>query len=146
MPIDIIPIVAEFLKSVGVSVSASLITDQIKSYLADNPNPTREGLEQHLQNKIDIDGLDIRATKIVDFLAERGVINISGTKIYSEQGIVMGTQDGQLWFGDNSASRTKNTAIEAHGQGTGIKMTGNTAVVQHEDGSISFHVGKGSDK
>ena len=87
-----------------------------------------------------IDGADIKAEKLINFLARNGDISITGTTIYATDRITMASSAGTSFrFGDQSTSETNNTKIDAD-ESAFIKGQGGAKVVQNEDGSILFHI------
>jgi len=126
------------LTSLGINVSANVIYDISKHYFNQKILHTKEGLRDALISGLNIEGVDIKADKIIEFLAENGDITISGTSIYASDRIEMASSKGTSFsFGNDSTSKTDNTAIEAKGNSK-IVGTGNAKIVQ-EDGSISFY-------
>jgi hypothetical protein len=126
------------LADIGVGIASSTIYDFLKSFFTAQPSPDREELRQNLASFLSIEGAEIKAEKLIDFLARNGDISITGTTIYATDRITMVSSAGTSFgFGDQSTSETKNTKINA-GEGAFIKGQGGAKVVQNEDGSISF--------
>jgi len=128
-----------FLADLGIGIGANIVWDCLKRYIKNTTNPTKEGLKDALISELKIEGADIKAEKIISFLAENGDICISETKIYAKDRIEMGSaRNASFSFGNDSISRTDKTSIEAIGKAK-IIGKGNTKIVQ-EDGSMSFYV------
>jgi hypothetical protein len=129
----------QLLLQLGLGVTSNFIYDVAKGYLVNNSNPSVSGLESEIASSLSIQGAEIHAHKIVEFLAQKGDIKIEGTRIYVTDSIVMASSHGtQFTFGNNSESSTKNTSISA-GEGAFIQGQGGAQIRQNDDGSISFH-------
>lgn len=99
----------------------------------------KEALKNKLVSFLNIQGAEVKAEKIIDFLASNGDIMIEGSSIYANQSISMFSQQNTtLIFGNNSVSATDKTKIEA-GHGAFIQAQGGAGIKQNEDGSISFY-------
>ena len=86
-----------------------------------------------------VDGADIKAETIITFLAQRGDIVITGSRIYAAEKIEMGSALGTKFvFGYNSSSSTSKSSIQA-GHGAFIQCQGGAKIVQNFDGCISFY-------
>lgn len=107
--------------------------------------PTKEGLEQELESVISAHGINVKASTIVDFLADKGVIKITNSTIYAPEQISYAAKGGSVFFGGTGKSSTDSTIISTEGEGSGISIKGNGAVKQNSDGSISFHTGPGGE-
>ena len=128
----------QLLIQLGINLASSVIYELVTMYHRSTPNPTIEGLKNYLASKLVIEGANIKASTIVDFMAKNGDIIIQGTNIYAPQAVNMASSHGtQLIFGNNSVSATDKTKIEA-GHGAHIVATGGAGIRQNEDGSISF--------
>lgn len=128
----------QYLEQLGINVAGSLIYDLVKKYLAKNERHTLKGLERELIPYLKIENADIKAENIINFLAEKGDIDISGTDIYASRSIVMASdRDTKLVFGNGSSSVTDKSRIEA-GNGAQMVMQGRAKMEQDEDGNITF--------
>ena len=95
-------------------------------------------LKDELVSELNLQGMEIKAEKIIEFMAKNGDINIEGTTIQSEESISMfSSKNTKLTLGNNS-SKTKRSEIRSEGN---AKMTasGGAGVKQNDDGSISFY-------
>lgn len=127
----------QLLLQLGINLTSSFIYDVVKKYLQ-TPNPTIDGLKNKITSCLIINGAEIKASTIVDFMAKNGDIMITGAKIYAPNSINM--QSGvknSLIFGNNSESMTDKTKIQT-GNDAQIKVSGGGGISQNEDGSISF--------
>lgn|SRR3990167_3956518 len=130
----------QFLLQIGINLSSSFIYDVVKSYFTKEKNPTIEGLKTQLSSRLNIENANIKADNIIQFLADHGDINISGSQIYASKSIMMASsQDTKFTFGNNSTSKTDKTSIEA-GHGAQIQGQGGARIIQDEDGTIKFQV------
>jgi hypothetical protein len=136
-------IVAGVASDLGIGVAAHALYDALKGRLGDHKLHDRKSVEAEIQNVMTVHGVDIKAATVVDMLAERGVLQITGSNIHAPDSVIFGVAGGEAYFGDNSLSSTDKTAIHAKGVGSGISARGHAAVRQNPDGSISFHVGQG---
>ncbi len=126
----------ELLLSLGINIASSGIYDFLKSTLV-TPT-TREQLVERLSSELNIENARIAADRIIDFAAQNGDINISGTSIFANDSISMRSASStQFTFGNNSTSKTSTSEISA-GYGAKITGQGGAAIVQNPDGSISF--------
>lgn len=126
----------DFLQSLGLSLTSSLVYDLLKSAL--HIPVTREQLVERIASQLNITNASIVADRIIDFAAQNGDIIISQTSIYATDSITMRSASGTKFsFGDNSSSKTSTSEINA-GFGARIEGTGGAKIVQNSDGSISF--------
>ncbi len=131
---------SELILNLGLNVSSNAIYDLIRSAIRRNPDAGRDSLRQELAGILCVEGADVKADTIITFLAQRGDIRITGSRIYATDKIEMASSEGtKFTFGNNSSSSTKNTSIQA-GQGAFIQGQGGAKIVQNADGSISFIV------
>ena len=97
------------------------------------------GLRAELSSRLNIENANIKASNLIEFLANNGDIRIIGTQIYASNSITMASSpSAKFEFGDISASRTDKTSIET-GRGAQIVGQGGAKIVQDEDGSIKFY-------
>jgi hypothetical protein len=123
----------QLLFQLGLNITSNAIYDLIKLF------PTTNGFTKGLESQLNINNANIQAQTILEFLAQKGDIVISGTSIFAQNSIIMqSAKDTKVIFGEGSASSTKNTKIEA-GYGAKIVMQGGAQVRQSSDGSISFY-------
>jgi hypothetical protein len=129
----------ELLLGLGVSLTSNVIYDFLKSSISQQ-KISKEELTNELEKFLNIENAKIIAEKIIDFTAENGDINISGTYIYAENSITMKSANGTKFsFGNGSSSETSKTRIDA-GKGAKIEGKGGAQIRQNPDGSISFLV------
>lgn len=126
------------LTSLGLGVAGNAVYDFLKARLTGPNPPTAEQLEQELQNVINLNGVTIKASTVIEALAKNGVITITRSHLNAPNSITIGAVNGRAYFGDNSSSTTATTAIHA-GQGASIQFSGNAKIVQDADGSIKFY-------
>ncbi len=127
----------ELLLSLGVNIASNAVYDFLKSAL-DTPLTTRAQLVDRLSSQLNIANARIAAERIIDFAAQNGDINISGSYIYATDSITMSSASGtRFTFGNNSTSKTSSSEISA-GQGATIVGQGGARIQQNPDGSISF--------
>lgn len=124
---------------IGLGLATNAVYDVIKSSLGFNKGEDRKVIEAKIQNVIDMHGMQIEASTVIEMLARKGVVSITGSQLFAPKSIHMGAAGGSAYFGDNSTSATAKSSIQAIGIGTGIKMSGNASIRQNEDGSISFY-------
>lgn len=128
----------QLLLELGINLTSSSIVEFVKKLLESHTGIDKSELRQRLATFINIQGADIKVEKVINFLANSGLIAIEGSKVYSDKEISMyAGQGGRLIFGNDSISETPNTKIEAGG-GAYIQAQGGAGIRQNEDGSISF--------
>lgn len=121
----------------GNGIITNALYDTIKSLIMSSNN--KEELAKKIDNALHLHNVNVNAESIITLLASNGFITIEGSHIKSNLSITMGSfNNGKLLFGNNSKSETNKTSIDA-GFNSFIKMSGNTKIVQHEDGSIRFY-------
>lgn len=132
----------QLLLQLGIGVGSNAVYDIVKLFLnnaADKGTSSSDDLRKELVSRLSLIGQEVKADKIISFLAENGDIEISNTKIVSNKSILMNSNnESSLTFGDNSTSSTPGTQIQS-GSGAFIKIQGNAAIQQDEQGNISFH-------
>lgn len=127
----------ELLLSLGINIASNAIYDFLKSALTQQ-QLTNEQLADELSNHLNISNARIAADRIIEFAAQNGDINISGTYIFANDSITMKSASGtKFTFGNNSTSKTSTSEISA-GSGATIEGTGGAQIRQNPDGSISF--------
>ncbi len=132
--------------SVGVTVASSIFTDCLRSSFTSGQSVSKEEFASKLQNFMNLQGVDVRASTVIEMFVAEGLLNIEGSNIYAPREIAMGASSGGKFIsGNNSTSETKTTKIVASGNAQ-IVGTGNTAIVQDSGGSIRFFVGKKESK
>ncbi|MEI6135219.1 MAG: hypothetical protein WCP72_09610 [Desulfomonile sp.] len=129
----------QLLANLGLNIAANVIYDLLKSFAKDTREPTVQALESYLASHLSVDGANIKAAKILEFLAEKGNIVITNSSIEAAKQITMSSSPGSICvFGNNSTSSTMKTAIETKDNAQ-IRMQGGAKIVQDEDGSIKFY-------
>lgn len=125
------------LSQLGLGVATNAIYDLVKARLS-GPNPVSvEQLKLELQNVINMNGITLRADKLIEALATNGILQITNSHLHASERAVLGSNGGAAVFGHNSQSTTRTTAIQA-GPGAWIQFSGNAQIEQAEDGSIIF--------
>jgi len=129
----------QFLISIGVNLSSSVIYDLLKKRLTSSKSPVSENdVIDSIANLIELDNAKVIAQKIIKFLADNGEIEIRNSFIYSKTGIIYSTnQTGKLSIGSNTNSETDNTKIHV-GQNAQINLSGEAKIEQDKDGNIIF--------
>lgn len=129
--------VTVYLASIGISVASSAIYDGLKKIIKKD-NPSIVDFKEELISLLNIDGAEVYAEKLIEILAQKGDITITGTHIFANDSITMSSSPGRrVEFGNNSISETKKTRIVA-GDGAKIILNGDTEIKQDDDGSITF--------
>jgi hypothetical protein len=126
------------LLSLGINLTSSAIYDIIKSALSSS-NTSTAALTSAIANRLNIEGAEIAAEKIISFAANNGDINIIGSTVKSESAITMSSAAGTTLTFQNSTSSTNRTQIKATGNAR-IVATGNARIIQSDGGSMSFDV------
>ena len=130
--------VLNLLSQLGLGLATNAIYELLKS-LATKPLEQKALLDQ-IQNRIDLNGVTMRAETVISALTQKGFLSIQGSHLYAHNGLVFGSQGGAAIAGNNSTLQTAKTSIIA-GQGAAIQTQGNAQIRQNPDGSISFHTG-----
>lgn len=126
------------LASLGINIASNAIYDFVKNRIAAGVTITQ--LNEDLASFLNVEGQDVKAQRVISFMATHGHLRIENSRVYSGQSIVMGSAGSSSFeFGNNSTSTTPTTQIEA-GPGAYITGNGNAQIRQNDDGSISFHV------
>jgi hypothetical protein len=129
---------SQLLINLGLNVASNAIYDIVRFALRRSPEVTHDSLQKELAAFLRVDGADIKAETIITFLAQRGDIVITGSRIYATEKIEMGSAPGTKFvFGNNSSSSTSKSSIQA-GHGAFIQGQGGAKIVQNSDG-ISFY-------
>lgn len=127
----------QLLTSLGINLASSAIYDLIRTFAGEKKFFT-EDFKKELVSLIKVENASVKADKIIDFLAQRGDINISGSYIFANESISFKSWQGTAFsFGNGSVSETKKSKISA-GQGARIIGKGGAKVVQDGDGNINF--------
>jgi len=123
-------------------LSLGLATNAIYDLLKSLPSKPLEqkALMGQIQNRIDLNGVIMRAETVISALTQNGFLSIQGLHLYAHDSLVFGSQGGSAIAGNNSTLQAAKTSIVA-GQGASIQTQGNAQVRQNPDGSISFHTG-----
>jgi hypothetical protein len=127
----------EFLMSIGANVSSDFIYDVLKVIFLHEKNPTRETLKKKLESELKIEGCDIFAEPIINFLAKNGDIIISGSNTFAPTAIFIASSKGTSFQLKNSTtSETTNTSIKVNGP---AKISGkNGATIRQTKEGIDF--------
>jgi uncharacterized protein (DUF2164 family) len=129
----------QLLIQLGINVASSVIYDSLRGFAGENPNATFDQLKEYLASEISVEGADIKAEKIINFLAQNGSINIVNTDIHSNTGINYKSQEGtSIHIGGGISSTTPGTGIHV-GNGASIRVSGG-ASIQQGDGGMTFGV------
>ncbi len=130
--------IEQILIALGLNISSNVIYDIVKNYFKKSSSPSLEGLKNDVISQLQIKNADIKAEKIIEFLAQNGDIIISGTSIYASDKIELSSSKHTSFiFGKNSKSETKKTKIETKGNSQ-IIGKGRAKIVQDKDGNIKF--------
>lgn len=128
----------DLLGQLGLGLATNAIYDLLK--LTARGPADRQHLETQIENQIRLHGVTMKASTVIDAVAQRGFITIQGSHLYAPTALAFGSQVGGSVVGNNSTLRTDKTAITA-GAGAQMSTQGNAQVRQNPDGSISFHTG-----
>lgn len=128
------------LGQLGLGVATNAVYDLVKGLVG--KNASAQQVAQEIQNRIDMNGVSMRAETVINALVQSGLLVIQQSHLHANQGLAFGSVQGRAIVGNNSALTTNNTAITA-GSGAFMETNGNAQVRQNPDGSISFHVGEG---
>jgi hypothetical protein len=132
------------LQNFGISVSASAFIEFLKAYFEARKISSTQEFAKCLHSFLKIHGVTVNAATVINAFAERGLLTIQGATLFAPDKITMGaSQNATFIFGNDSVSRTNNTAI--HAQGNAQIVGSNAAIVQNPDGSVSFMVGSSPD-
>jgi hypothetical protein len=131
------PVVA-LLSQLGLGLATNAVYDLLKS-LAASPLEQKPLLEE-IQNRINLNGVTMRAETVISALTQNGFLSIQGSHLYATNSLVFGSQGGTAVAGNNTTLQTSKTSI-VMGQGASIQAQGNAQIRQNADGSISFHTG-----
>lgn len=86
-----------------------------------------------------LEGQEVKADKIISFLAEKGQIIISNSIVQSKESISMiSSASSSFKFGNESVSETPSTSIKA-GKNAYIEGRGGARIDQDSDGNINFY-------
>lgn len=131
----------ELLSQLGLNIASNISTSFIEGLIRRyrDKNLTFDGLRNELVSHLNIENADIKADKIIQFLAENGNIDISSSQIYATKSIaISSSHNTKFSFGNNSTSRTDKSSI-AVGHGAQIQGQGGGSIKQDEDGNIKFY-------
>jgi hypothetical protein len=130
--------IEELLISLGINVSSNFVYDFIGKYFVNCKNPAIIGLQNELASRLNIENANIKAEKIIQFLAQKGDITIIGSNIYASESITMHSVAGSKFvLGQNSSSKTDRSSIDV---GNGAKIMGRNGakIEQDKEGNIKF--------
>lgn len=125
------------LISLGVNVTSSFIYDKMKDFFQKQSQPSISDFKNELSNCINVENAKVISESIVEFLAKKGDITISGSKIFAKDTITMVSAAGtQFQIIDGSTSRTDHNFIDL---GMEASITGqNGASITLSKNGISF--------
>ncbi|MDH3657043.1 MAG: hypothetical protein OEM77_02795 [Nitrosopumilus sp.] len=130
--------ITDFLIQIGINTTSGVIHDILNRFRFRN-NPTTDDLREDIISSLNLQGMEIKADKIIEFLAQNGNITITGTDLSANESINMfSAKNTSLSFGDDSTSKTETTAVNAKGDSQ-IVAKGGAGWKQNKDGSISFY-------
>ena len=96
----------------GLNIGSQFIYDTIRSYLKRETKPTIEGLQRELASRLDVENANVRAEKIIQFLAKTGDIRISGSQVYASDSIFFkSAKNTKFSLRDNSSTITSKSSI-----------------------------------
>lgn len=127
----------QVLLQLGLSVSSSAIYDLCKRCCGKSKSIDIDVLKRELASFLKIDGADIAAEKIINFMAINGDIEVNGSKVYAKNSILYSSGKGTKFSLEKSRSETEKTRIDV-GEKAKIEGQGGAEIRQNEDGSISF--------
>jgi len=132
----------QFLISIGVNLSSSVIYDSLKERFASSKSCiSQDDVLDSIASLIELDNAKVIAEKIVKFLADNGDIEIRNSFIYSKTGIFFSTNKTvNLIIGSNTNSETEKTKNFV-GQNAKINLSGGANIEQDKDGNIIFGTG-----
>lgn len=133
--------VATIVSQLGLGVASNALYDYLNNRFASQTEVSATELQGALGDYLVLHNINADASTVMEVLAEKGVIQVTGSHLYAPLQLTIGAGPGATFsVGDGTTTRTDRTAIKA---GPGAYMRGsNAAVVQEPDGSISFKVGK----
>lgn len=131
------PVLA-LISQLGLGLATNAVYDLLKS-LAAEPLEQKALLDE-IQNRINLNGVTMRAETVISALTQNGFLSIQGSHLYATNSLVFGSHGGTAIAGNNTTLQTSKTSIVV-GQGASIQTQGNSQVRQNPDGSISFHTG-----
>ncbi|OYU12621.1 MAG: hypothetical protein CFE38_06385 [Comamonadaceae bacterium PBBC1] len=101
----------DLLGQLGVGLATNAIYDLLK--LTVMAPADREHLEQQIENQIRPHGVTMKASTVIEAVAQHGFITIQGSYLYAPTALAFGSQVGGAVVGNNSTLRTDKTAITA---------------------------------
>lgn len=128
----------DLLGQLGLGLATNAVYDLLK--LTVSSPADRSQIEKQIENQIRLHGINMKASTVIDAVAQNGFITIQGSHLYASSAMAFGSQIGGAVFGNNSTLRTDQTAITA-GSDAHMTTQGAAQVRQNPDGSISFHTG-----
>ncbi|MCI5045095.1 MAG: hypothetical protein MRY72_10390 [Aquisalinus sp.] len=137
---QIIALISQKLPDIFASVASSAAYDFLKTRFQGKQIITIGELESALSDFLVINGIDAKADTVMNLLADQGVLQVENSNLHANKSLkISAGPNGLFVVGNNTTTSTDKTAIKAGG---GAFMKGqNAAVIQGEDGSVSFHVG-----
>ena len=126
------------LAQLGLGVATNAVYDLLKGFAGKQINPEQVAAE--IQNRINMNGVSVRAETVISALAQNGLLVINQSHLHANESLIFGSTQGSAIFGNNSTMTTNKTGISA-GAGAFIESNGNAQIRHNPDGSISFHVG-----
>ncbi|MDD5529503.1 MAG: hypothetical protein PHX21_05675 [bacterium] len=129
----------QLLLELGINLSSSVIYDVVKGFFTKEKTAyTKEELTTEISSRLNIENASIKANNIIDFLAQNGDINISGSQIYASESITINSSQGtKFTLKNNSTSKTNKSSIETGHVGQIIGQDG-AKIEQDRDGNIKL--------
>lgn len=127
------------LGQLGLGLATNSIYDLLKS--SAGKQVEQQDFLAEVQNRINLNGVTMRAETVISALTQNGFISIQGSRLYAPTALEFGSQKGAAFVGNNSTLQTDKTSIVT-GSGAFVETQGNAQVRQNPDGSISFHTGE----
>jgi hypothetical protein len=132
MALVVPPEIQSFLTQLGIGVLSSAIYGKIQNYLSSTSDPSLADLKSILASTIQVENADIKAEKIVEFLANNGDIKIRGTNVYSSDSITMtSSENSHFQIGNGSSLKTDGSAISFKGGGRMVGQGGAKVILKN---------------
>ena len=130
--------IEELLVQMGINISSNLVYDFVKGIFPETKEVSGVELKKQLASFLSIKDAEIKAEKIINFMAEKGDIEIKGSMIFAKNSIFYSSTPNSKFSLEESSSETEKTRIDV-GKDAKIEGQGGAGVSQNEDGSISFY-------
>jgi len=128
------PTLSELLISLGINLASDAIHDLVHQTSGSSQRQT----EISLANLLSIEGAEVKAKTIIDFLATRGDIQIRDSRVFAQKAINYSSAPGTKFALQGSISQTSQTEIVT-GNNAQVVGQGGAQIRQNPDGSITFH-------